>query len=73
MHLANAYLFLVVARIIATFELLPETVDGAPKMPPLEFETGLVPYVAQVAYIPLLGLTALSGQYAKGIRMQVEA
>ena len=43
MHLANAYLYLVVARTIATFELRPEVDEkGNPQIPPLDFATGLV-------------------------------
>ncbi|KAI1787184.1 cytochrome P450 [Ganoderma leucocontextum] len=43
MHLANAYLYLVVARTIAIFELYPEVDEkGVPKMPPLDFAIGLV-------------------------------
>ncbi|KAM5543810.1 hypothetical protein V8D89_002427 [Ganoderma adspersum] len=43
MHLANTYLYLVVARTIATFELCPEEDEkGVPQVPPLDFATGLV-------------------------------
>ena len=43
MHLANAYLYLVIARTIATFEIWPEAdEEGFPKLPPLDFATGLV-------------------------------
>ncbi|KAM5543801.1 hypothetical protein V8D89_002418 [Ganoderma adspersum] len=43
MHLANTYLYLVVVRTIATFELCPEEDEkGVPQVPPLDFATGLV-------------------------------
>ena len=43
MHLANAYLYLVVARTVATFTLCPEVDEkGVPQLPPLDFATGLV-------------------------------
>ncbi len=43
MHLANAYLYLVVARTIAAFELCPGVDEkGVPMIPPLDFATGLV-------------------------------
>ncbi|TBU28072.1 cytochrome P450 [Dichomitus squalens] len=51
MHLANAYLFLVVARTIAIFELLPPIEDGITKMPPLDFAVGLLSYVRKSAFV----------------------
>ena len=45
-HFANHYLYLVVVRLLATIQILPPTMNGVPQMPPLEFVTALVPYVA---------------------------
>ena len=43
MHMANAYLYLVIARMIATFELCPEVDEkGVVQTPLLDFEVGLV-------------------------------
>lgn len=44
-HLAEDFLYLVVARTMATFELCPEVRDGSPLLPQLDFIIGLVPCV----------------------------
>jgi len=42
-HLANSFLYLNVARILALFSICPELKDGKPSPPPLDFMSAFVP------------------------------
>ncbi|KAI0746356.1 cytochrome P450 [Daedaleopsis nitida] len=44
MHLANAFVYLVIARMIATFKFDPKVEDGVEQLPALDFCPGLVPF-----------------------------
>ena len=36
-------LFLIIARLLAAFEILPEVKDGQEVLPPIDYMTALVP------------------------------